>query len=506
MDPEFYEAMILGYGIEMNNNIYTDFKLDSKTEAERISISALTSMYTSILSETEFKEYASYVTQLAPSLAQMPNNLDYIKSQYDLVGENSRFPENKNEIMLVLNSEEELSDLLLARFGYYTQEEFLEIITKETSEDGKYNEDIYRDSFAYDELLGKTITWYPNDTVFSEFKNPFTQQPGYTYHPYSKDFAKDKSLDLTVVGILKTKDNVNYGSISSGIYYTEAFTDYVLENNANSKIFDYINGLDESNTSDTVTAMAQYYIAYQYHYTYEGELHNTYGSIGPSMSISDMMGSMGSSSSTFDHQSFKEKYIRNLGGNSLANSISIYPKSFDDKDLVTNYLDAWNDGVTDENGRSKVTYTDTLELIINMVNTMIDVISYALIAFTSISLVVSTVMIGIITYVSVVERIKEIGVIRALGGRKKDVSHLFNAETFIIGLLAGLMGVLATYAISFVVNLILKPLINYSSIAALPLSNAVLLIAISVLLTLVSGLIPAKSAAKKDPVVALRTE
>ena len=141
-----------------------------------------------------------------------------------------------------------------------------------------------------------------------------------------------------------------------------------------------------------------------------------------------------------------------------------------------------------------------------MINTMIDIVSYALIAFTSISLVVSTVMIGIITYVSVVERIKEIGVIRSLGGRKKDVSHLFNAETFIISSLSGLFGVGVTYGISFIVNLILKPLIGYPNIAALPVSNAVLLVVLSIVLTLISGLIPASSAAKKDPVVALRTE
>ena len=118
----------------------------------------------------------------------------------------------------------------------------------------------------------------------------------------------------------------------------------------------------------------------------------------------------------------------------------------------------------------------------------------------------ATVMIGIITYVSVVERIKEIGVIRSLGGRKKDVSHLFNAETFIIGLLAGLIGVGFTYVASAIVNVILKPLIGYSRIAALPISQAIILVVLSIGLTCISGLIPARSAAKKDPVVALRTE
>ena len=205
---------------------------------------------------------------------------------------------------------------------------------------------------------------------------------------------------------------------------------------------------------------------------------------------------------------------RFLGGVDLANSIMIYPVSFDEKDLVTDYLEAWNGKgditigdltLTDEE-RMDVTFTDTLGIVINILNTMIDIISYALIAFTSVSLVVSTVMIGIITYVSVVERIKEIGVIRSLGGRKKDVSYLFNAETFIIGTLAGMFGIGVTYLISAIVNIILKPLIGYASIAALPISEAVLLIALSITLTLVSGLIPARSAARQDPVVALRTE
>lgn len=137
---------------------------------------------------------------------------------------------------------------------------------------------------------------------------------------------------------------------------------------------------------------------------------------------------------------------------------------------------------------------------------MINVVSYALVGFTSVSLVVSTVMIGIITYVSVVERIKEIGVIRSLGGRKKDVSHLFNAETFIIGLLSGAIGVGVTYLLSGIINAILESLTNIPNLAALPFYQALMMIALSVTLTLISGLIPAKSAAKKDPVVALRTE
>lgn len=521
MPKEYYNAMLLGYGMDLSANIYTDFKEAADADAKNISVSALTSIYSSILQDTKFKDYASYISVLAPSITQMPNNPDYLLSQYDIVSGN--MATGKNQIMLVLDSEDELSDLLLARFGYYTQEEFLEIVYKATEED--FDEDVYRDSFAYDELVGKKFTWYPNDTAFSTIE--MFGQSMCTHNYNAEGFAKDGALELEVVGILTPKDGVNFGSISSGIYYTEELTNYILETNKEygDKFEEYVKGIDESNS--TTAAIMNYYFPYQYTYTFDKSQDGTLtddeidvkvtGYVSPAMSMEDMMGSMmgGSSESTaFDHAGMKERVLRTFGMIDAASSVYIYPVSFDDKDLVTAYLDAWNgDGDITVNGtvytkddRADITYTDALELVIQMINTMIDVVSYALIAFTSVSLVVSTVMIGIITYVSVVERIKEIGVIRSLGGRKKDVSHLFNAETFIIGLLAGLIGVGFTYVVSIVVNLILEPLINYARIAALPVSNALILIALSILLTCISGLIPAKSAANKDPVVALRTE
>ncbi len=154
----------------------------------------------------------------------------------------------------------------------------------------------------------------------------------------------------------------------------------------------------------------------------------------------------------------------------------------------------------------KITYSDTVGLLMGMMQTMLDVITYVLVAFTAISLIVSSVMIGIITYVSVVERIKEIGVLRSLGARKQDIRNLFNAETFIIGLAAGLFGVVVTYLLSFVINAIIFSLAGIAGIAALPPLTAFIMVCVSVLLTLISGLIPAQAAAKKDPVIALRTE
>ena len=492
MPNEYYNALVLGYGLDFTKTIFTDFHEFSGDDGRHISVKQLTDIYKSVISDTEYKDLASMIDRLAPGFSQAPDNQHYINNQYNVVA--GEIADEKDEIMLVLDSNDELTDLLLARLGYYTQAEMMEIFHKASSKDENgnsiYNEQLYREYFSYDELLNKTFTWYPTDSIFGttelEISNPLTGTTVTTAPVYTgeMDIPAAEGMTLKVVGILTPKENISYGVMSSGIYYTQALTDYTLSVNAESEFIDYLIG-DEEKAEEYLTSFT-----YQYEYlpyeAFDGE----------AATIERQTNEKGS---VFSYTT-RESVARSLGGVDLANSIKIYPLSFDDKDLVTKYLDAWN---TDHD---KVTYTDSLELIISMVNTMIDIISYALIAFTSISLVVSTVMIGIITYVSVVERIKEIGVIRSLGGRKRDVSNLFIAETAIIGMLAGLIGVGVTYLISALVNVILKPLINYSGIASLPIGNAIFLVFLSVGLTLISGLAPAKSAANKDPVVALRTE
>ena len=552
MPKEAYNAMLLSYGINMSTNLFTDFKYEKDSDAEHVSVKRLVDIYTSVLKETKYASYSSFIPYLVPSMQQAPSNSEYILSQYDLLG-NSEIADEKNEIMLVVNSEEEISDLLLAVFGYYTQEEFLAIVDKATSEDpdNYASKSVYREYFDYDELIGKRFIWYPTDTVFTSTEgDPVSKMMNGSYKYESKfegeNIGAGDGVELKVVGILTPKDTISYGCLSSGIYYTEELTQHIITENAESSYIEYLKSNqaiteigsrsfpipnpDDPQNPTIISLIFSTLYSYDYRYddptTPEDEsvdengnaiIKSSYGIVSPSSSsispASFLMG--GSSDSTDTLENSRNALIRNLGGNPVANNILIYPVSFDDKSLVTDYLDKWGDEnekimIGDREipveERIQVTYTDTLELIINMINTMIDVISYALIAFTSVSLVVSTVMIGIITFVSVVERIKEIGVIRSLGGRKKDVSHLFNAETFIIGLLAGLIGVGATYLISIVVNIILEPHIGYAHIAALPIGQAIILVALSIGLTLISGLIPAKSAANRDPVVALRTE
>ena len=574
MPKEYYNAMTFNYGIDPTYSIFTNFTHSTpggNTATSRISIAALTDIYTSVLKETDYGDYASYITQLVPSFNQAPNDADYIRSQYDVYGE---IADEADEVMLVLSKNQEISDVLLARLGIYTEAQFYNLVYKTAINDEPkpgetlkpetemmqelYDPSLDVEYFDYAELLsGKyTFTWYPNDALFTPTKD-MTLPDGSTYNvspfTYNHD-AKNitgEGIDLKISGILIPNENYNFGCLTSGIYYTEALTNLILETNADSKIVEYVK--EKGSISSFVSSGIPMGVYYKYTYRHffpktlsDGSTEffgETYGLVGSSFSLDDAMESMGNlmgggSSSSGDSSSsgssgsggtsldslgsvdisaianMKTISLRMIGGDTVANSMYIYPISFESKDLVTSYLDAWNgdetitiDGVEySAVDRGTVKYNDTLEIVISMINTMIDIISYALIAFTSVSLIVSTVMIGIITYVSVVERIKEIGVIRSLGGRKKDVRHLFNAETFIIGSLSGLIGIVATIIITTILSAGLAPLINYSRIAFLPVGQGLLMIMLSVGLTLISGLIPASSAAKKDPVVALRTE
>ena len=185
-------------------------------------------------------------------------------------------------------------------------------------------------------------------------------------------------------------------------------------------------------------------------------------------------------------------------------SISIYAKNFEDKQLISDLISEYNATQTDDN--NKISYTDYVGLLFSSITKIIDAISYVLIFFVSISLVVSSIMIGIITYISVLERTKEIGILRAMGASKRDVSRVFNAETLIVGFVSGMIGIIVTVLLNIPIGIIIKHLSDISGIAVLPIGGAVILVAISMALTLIAGLIPSRIAAKKDPVEALRTE
>ena len=387
--------------------------------------------------------------------------------------------------------------------------------------------------FDYDEILDKTYMLNGNDTIYQK-----ATDGNYIYNYTGRRDRLDvgSGVSVKITAILRLKDGLNYGCLGSGmsgmtggLFLTEQLYNEWIEVNQNSQIVSTLKMQNEKReefvkATQELSEMEQDLrpnSAYMNKLTQIFNLlkekdafrvaaetvENSYMS-GSSMAGQGGEGGTGSSDMMASYLSevnflYGDGAIRTVGGESKPNSIQIYVSNFEAKEALIAHLDAWND-THDVN--QQVKYTDSIGTMMSMVEMILDVITYVLVAFTAISLVVSSVMIGIITYVSVVERVKEIGVLRSLGARKRDIKNLFNAETFIIGLASGLIGVGVSYLIAFVVNLILLGLTGIPSLASLPVTSAVIMVVISVVLTLISGLIPANAAAKKDPVVALRSE
>lgn len=309
------------------------------------------------------------------------------------------------------------------------------------------------DTYAFEDFLGKTLKVIPNDVYYR-------QQDSY-YVPktdYANMYDDSEAVTLTITGIMRVNPDATSEILSSGIGYTAMLTDHMLAIEANSDI--------------VLTQLEQ-----------------------PSVNVFTGL--------PFNSQVTYDQVIKMIGGDASPTSIQIYPVSFDAKDDIKDYLDAYNEGKTTE---ETIVYTDTAEMISSTISGLINTITIVLTALAGVSLVVSSIMIGIITYVSVVERTKEIGIMRSLGARKKDISRIFNAETLLIGVSAGLFGIIVTWVLSIPANSIINSLIAIDKIVVLTPGNALVLIILSAVLTLIAGFIPSRLAAKKDPVIALRTE
>lgn len=548
MPSKYYAALSMEYGFNIKNNLYThsDIHLKGYTDEElskqRYSISGITAVCSTILeniNDGEYSAYASMVDSYTDAVNQALPNEDYVLSQYDVVS--GKYATGEDEMMIVLNNKNEITEFVLTLLGYYGQDEFANAIYYYSDQKDKMDQSLWekQQSFTVEQLLNKEYYYYPNDSLY-EYNDNYATGTGvsidsalaYDYSFIDKGDLKG-GMKMKVVGILAPKEGTSYGSMSSGLYYTKSFAEKYIEDNLNSDVSKFIKTYLEKNASasgftSAIVETGGMKIISGIGYTYKvnfpdginGSTVDTYDGmalVGSQNSLAGIMSLIGGSSgsSGFGLNKTATLTLRDVGGNKIPGTIKVYPKSFQDKDLVTNYLDKWtNDGdITLSNGktlqkadRQEIKYTDDIAVIISLINGVVTIVTIALICFTSLSLVVSTVMIGIITYVSVMERIKEIGVIRSLGGRKKDVSHLFNAETLIIGAFSGLFGLAVTYLIEFILNMTIGVQYNLGLIANLNWYTAIIILVISIALTMIAGIIPAKAAARQDPVEALRSE
>ena len=363
------------------------------------------------------------------------NENTYLTNNYDLLYGN--YPSNANDVLLVVNSNNEVNEKVLENLGFDTK----------------------NDKFSFDDIIGKELVYVINDNLYNKVK--VGNKTLYMMkNNYDELYEMENNIKLSISGIVRLKENVKTGMFSPGIIFKDELGELIYEKNKDSKIVKDQKGKN-------------YFVL-----------------TGEKFSEEDMI-------------SNDEKAIAYLGGNDIPMMINIYPKDFKTKEKICEFLDKYNENKDED---EQIIYKDYAKIFVDLSQNIMDAITYVLIAFSAISLIVSSIMIGIITYISVLERTKEIGILRALGARKKDITRVFNAETFIIGITSGIIGILIARLLLFPTNIILENITGLNNVAILNPLHALILITISVILTLIGGYIPAIVASHKDPVVSLRVD
>ena len=456
------------------------------------------------IQETMMSSTARQLNVFTPIL----DNDELMKSQYSVL--TGRYPQAKDEVVVILNDRNELSDYTLYSLGLRDQGELKEQFDQLMHGVAMETEEL---EFSYEDLMNIRFRLLLNTDVYERYGSIWSDRSG------DEDYIAKKlenAMELKIVGILKpTKSGLS--SESGGIGFRSELVDYLLAQVQESEIV-----REQMASPDTDVFTGQPFSAVE-----QDAL-----ALLDSMEVEDFMemledkglipaGMIPEEYRVFLTKDLLKQFVGEgvmmISGNTLqANlekmgvsdpdkpaAVLIYPKDFEAKNRITNKIEAYNAQAGEEKA---VRYTDYVGLLMDSVTTIVNAISYVLVAFVAISLVVSSIMIGIITYISVLERTKEIGILRSIGASRRDVSRVFNAETLIIGFAAGVIGILVTLGLTVVANIVLTNLTGIPDIAALPPMAGVILVIISMLLTLVAGIIPSRIASRKDPVVALRTE
>ena len=437
------------------------------------------------------------------------DNSEFLEKQYDVIA--GRMPEKYNEIVLAVDKNNQISDYTLYSLGLKDVKELEEMMKK--AQNGEKIEPTEEVTYSYDDILNLKFKLLCNTDYFEKSEN------GTWVNKTDDELFVQSQLaklgeDITVVGIIRPAEGSVANDTAGFVGYKSELMEHLINKVNDSEIVkaqkaspdtDVLTGLPfETNENMTYEELMAYIAALP-----ENE-HAEYAAYTEQMTAAGMTNEQIAErfNSAIKAKNSSATYEGNLslmGVSDLKRPsvINIYPKDFEAKETVAELIDDYNSAAAEN---EKITYTDYIGLMLSSVTTIINAISYILIAFVSISLIVSSILIGIITYISVLERTKEIGILRAMGASKRDVSRVFNAETLIVGFSAGVIGILITLLLLIPINAIIGAITDISGLAVLPVAGAAALIIISMLLTLIAGLFPSKIAAKKDPVTALRSE
>ena len=441
---------------------------------------------------------------------ELIGNREVLNSQYDVVA--GHLPESYNEVVLIVNGDNEISDYTMYTLGLKNSAELKDMM-KAYNNGEDYMAEV--SDYTYEDLLNLSFKLLLNTDFYEKQSNGI-----WIDRREDESYMLEKlatSEELRVVGILRPAEGAAIGDETGSIGYTGDLMKHLIARIDSAQIVeeqranlgtDIFTGLAfRTDEEDKVFTMAdvEAYIASQ---PEEKQIEMNAAIMQmrtAGMSDEAIAARFGESISAQISDATYESNLLKLGVADIdvPSKISLYPTDFEAKEKLTKLIDDYNDTVDED---SQISYTDYVGLMMSSITTIIDSVSYVLIAFVAISLVVSSIMIGIITYISVLERTKEIGILRSVGASKRDVSRVFNAETLSVGFAAGLLGILVTLVLTIPINIVIQSITSIAGVAVLPWQGAVILVAISMLLTFIAGLIPSRVAANKDPVVALRTE
>ena len=483
------------YGYDITLNIYK-----SDTDNGVVQVNPSTTFET--LGMSTSSDSSTYIMGQSMDIWQeMIDNDDLLKSQYDVLA--GEWPDEYNEAILIVNENNEVSDYSLYSLGIKDQSELTDKMHKIMA--GEQIEESKEEAYSYEDFIGLTYKVLLNTDYYEKQSNGMWASRK-NDETYMKQKIND-ALEIKIVGILRPKVEATATSMGDmGIVgYRKELTEYVINAINDSEIVKE----QLANPSINVFTGKEFTTASQntssgFDYSKLSPEEQEYMATLSQEELAGVIASYNEMSSATYEENLATLGICDLESPS---SINIYPIDFESKDRIVADIERYNQTKRDEGKEEDVIqYTDMVATMMSSVTVIVNMISYVLIAFVAISLVVSSIMIGIITYISVLERTKEIGVLRSIGASKKDISRVFNAETLIIGLVAGLLGIGVTCLLTIPINVIIKSVADVSNLAQLPIVGAIVLVVISMILTMIAGLIPAKVASKKDPVEALRTE